>query len=113
MAVNSAFRRRLLICGILILAHCTRMLTSPANPLLKDVRRALARGGLTESGDLVAETFHLLEEALRSDIKIRVILTAESVEAAVRERLRKLPAVRVAIVDDAVFSKLADTESSQ
>ena len=37
------------------------MLTSSANPLLKDVRRALARGGLTEHGDLVAETFHLLE----------------------------------------------------
>jgi len=89
------------------------MLTSPANPLLKDIRRALARGGLTENGDVVAESFHLLDEALRSEVNIRVILTAESVEAAVRERLRRLPAVRVAVVDDAVFSKLADTESSQ
>src|SRR5262249_55282262 len=105
--------RRLLICGILILAYCTRMLTSPANPLLKDVRRAIARGGLTEKGELVAETFHLLDEALRSGIDIRVILTAESAEAAVRDRLRKLPAVRVAVVADAVFIKLADTESSQ
>jgi len=61
----------------------------------------------------VAESFHLLDEALRSEVNIRVILTAESVEAAVRERLRRLPAVRVAVVDDAVFSKLADTESSQ
>src|SRR5262245_2141075 len=89
------------------------MLSSPANPLLKEVRRALARGGLTEQGDLVAETFHLLEEVLRSEINIRVVLTAESAEAAVRDRLRRLPAVRVAVVDDAVFHKLADTQSSQ
>src|SRR5216683_1008017 len=109
MAVNSAFRSRLLICGILILAHCTRMLTSPSNPLLKDVRRALARGGLTGQGYLVAESFHLLDEALRSDIDIKVVLTAESVEPAVRDRLRRLPAIRVAVVNDAVFRKLADT----
>src|SRR6266487_3980442 len=113
MAVNSAFRRRLLICGILILAHCTRMLTSPANPLIKDVRRAVVRGGLTTQGYLVAEGFHLLDEALRSEIDIKVVLTAESVQAAVRDRLRLFPASRVAVVDDAVFRKLADTESSQ
>ena len=45
------------------------VLTSPANPLLKDVRRAIARGGLTPQGWMVAETPHLLEEALRSDSK--------------------------------------------
>jgi hypothetical protein len=42
-------------------------ITSAANPLLKDVRRAIARGTLTETGLCVAESFHLLEEALRSD----------------------------------------------
>src|SRR6266851_1134590 len=113
MAVNSAFRRRLLICGILILAHCTRMLTSPANPLLKDVRRAVARGGLTAQGYLAAEGFHLLDEALRSDIDIKVVLTSESAQPAVRDRLRRLPAIRVAVVEDSVFRILADTESSQ
>ena len=89
------------------------MLTSPAKPLLKDVRRALARGGLTGQGYLVAETFHLLEEALRSDIDIKMVLTAESVHSAVRDHVRRLPGIRVAVVDDAVFRKLADTESSQ
>src|SRR6266487_986731 len=112
MAVNSAFRRRLLICGILILAHCTRMLTSPANPLIKDVRRAVVRGGLTAQGYLVAEGFHLLDEALRSDIDIKMVLISESAQLAVRDRLR-LPAIRAAVVDDALFRKLADTESSQ
>jgi len=89
------------------------MLTSPANPLIKDVRRALARGGLTGDGYLAAEGFHLLDEALRSDIDVKVVLTAESVQPAVRDRLRGRPAIRVAVVDDAVFRILADTESSQ
>src|SRR6266849_6065350 len=107
MALNSdALRSKLLICGILILAYCTRMLTSPANPLLKDVRRAIARGGLTEQGYLVAETFHLLEEALRSDLDVKVILAAESVHSAVRDHVRRLPAIRLAVVDDDAFQKL-------
>jgi TrmH family RNA methyltransferase len=89
------------------------MLTSPANPLLKDVRRALARGGLTEQGYLVAETFHLLEEALRSDIDIKMVLTAESVHSTVRDHVRGLPSIRLVVVEDALFRKLADTESSQ
>src|SRR6266567_5471213 len=89
------------------------MLTSPANPLLKDVRRALARGGLTAQGCLVAEGFHLLDEALRSEIDINVVLTSESAEPAVRDRLRRLPAIRVAVANDSVFRKLTDTESSQ
>src|SRR6266446_4332525 len=89
------------------------MLTSPANPLLKDVRRAIARGGLTEQGYLVAETFHLLEEALSSDLDIKVILAAESVHATVRDRVRRLPGIRITIVDDDAFQKLAGTETSQ
>jgi TrmH family RNA methyltransferase len=89
------------------------MLTSPANPLLKDVRRAIARGGLTEQGYLVAETFHLLEEALRSDLDIKVVLAAESVHSAVRDHVRRLPSIRLEVVADAVFQKIGDTESSQ
>jgi len=101
--------------GILILAHMAQkeVLRSPANPLLKDVRRAIVRGGLTSQGLLVAETFHLLEEALRSNLDVKVILAAESVHAAVRDHVRRLAGIRLAIVDDALFHKLADTESSQ
>ena len=51
-------------------------IVSAANPLLKDVRRAIARGGLTSEGWAVAETFHLLEEALRSDCEVMTVLAA-------------------------------------
>jgi TrmH family RNA methyltransferase len=89
------------------------VLTSPANPMLKDVRRAIAHGGLTDDGYIVAETFHLLEEALRGDLEIKTILAAESVHAVVRDRLPAQAGIRLAIVADALFQKLGDTESSQ
>ena len=48
-------------------------ITSAANPLLKDVRRAILRGGLTDDGWCVAESVHLLEEALRSGREVPVV----------------------------------------
>jgi TrmH family RNA methyltransferase len=89
------------------------VISSPANPLLKDVRRAIARGGLTQQGLCVAETFHLLEEALRSDRAVPVILVAESVRSAVEKHVRGLASVRVVVLDDVLFQNLAGTETSQ
>jgi tRNA G18 (ribose-2'-O)-methylase SpoU len=54
-------------------------LTSPRNPLLKEIRKAILRGTTTEEGYAVAESFHLLEEALRSDCDISAVFAAESV----------------------------------
>jgi TrmH family RNA methyltransferase len=79
-------------------------ITSSANPLLKDVKRAIARGGLTEDGWCVAETFHLLEEAIRSGCEVKVVLAAESV---------KPPAgVKVTVVPEVLLRSVAGTESS-
>ena len=89
------------------------MLTSPANPLLKDVRKAISSGGLTERGYLLAETFHLLDEALRSGLDIKAILASESANAAVGARAAQLEGVRTVVVEDGVFAKLGSTESSQ
>lgn len=89
------------------------VITSASNPLLKDVRRALSRGGLTADGAAVAETFHLLEEALRSGCEVPVVLAAESMEAAVEKVMRRRTGIRVLIVADGIFNRLASTESSQ
>lgn len=88
-------------------------ITSTANSLVREVRRALARGGLTEDGCCVAETFHLLEEALRSECEVRTVLAAESARSAVEKHLRRLKQARVAIVADSVFRSLTTVESSQ
>jgi TrmH family RNA methyltransferase len=88
-------------------------ISSAANQLVKNVRRAIARGTLTEDGLCVAESFHLLEEALRSECAVRVVLAARSVQSAVEAHVRRLTGIRMAVLPDALFETLAGTESSQ
>ncbi len=88
-------------------------LTSPRNPMLKEIRKAIARGTATEQGFAVAEGFHLLEEALRSDCDISAVFAAESVRSAVESHVRGLRSIRVVVLADDVFQSLAATESSQ
>lgn len=88
-------------------------LTSPANPLLKEVRRAISRGARTREGYCVAESFHLLEEALRSDCGVKTVLAAESVRSAVESHVRRLPGLRVLVLDDRLFETVSGTEATQ
>ena len=88
-------------------------ISSAANPLLKDVRRAIVRGALTQQGLCVAETFHLLEEALRSDCEVKTVLAAESVRTAAERHVRSLAGVKVVVLPDNLFQSLAGTETSQ
>jgi RNA methyltransferase, TrmH family len=84
-------------------------IASAANPLVKEVRRAIARGGLTSQGWCVAETVHLLEEALRSRCAVRQVLVAESAQG----QLPRLDGARVAILPDDLLQKISGTEASQ
>jgi TrmH family RNA methyltransferase len=88
-------------------------ISSPANPLVKDIRGALRRGPLTEGGYCVAESFHLLEEALRSGSEIGAVVASERARAAVEERLGQRRDIRMAVVSESVFGKISATESSQ
>ncbi len=88
-------------------------ITSPANPLLKDVRRAIARGSLTSEGWLVAETFHLLEDALRSDCEVKAVLAAESVKSAAEAHVRGLDGIKVVVLPDPLLRAISGTESTQ
>jgi RNA methyltransferase, TrmH family len=96
----------------------TQTLLSEKNPLLKEVRRAAARGELTSGGGLidglaVAEGFYLLEEALGSRREIPVVIAAENVLATVATHLRGLKQTRVVAVSEAAFAHLATTETPQ
>jgi TrmH family RNA methyltransferase len=84
-------------------------ITSAANPLVKEVRRAIARGGLTHDGLCVAETFHLLEEALRSRRDVPVVLASESAA----QQLGRLRVPKLLILPDALFNSISATESAQ
>jgi len=88
-------------------------ITSPANPLLKEVRKAIARGSLTDEGWCVAESFHLLEEALRSDCEVKAVLAAESVRSAAEAHVRGLRGVKVVVTPDPLLQSVSGTENSQ
>ncbi len=94
-------------------AGAAERIASPHNPLLKEIRRAVQRGELTASGLAVAESFHLLEEALRSEAEIGSVLVAESVRATVDTHIRGLRRLRLTVLSDAAFESVASTEVSQ
>src|ERR1700692_3953154 len=89
-----------------------QVLLSDKNPLLKQVRRAVQKGALTDDGFAVAEGFHLLEEALKSNAEIGAVIVAQSGTGAIQAHL-KGRRLRVATVRDADFAALASTETPQ
>jgi RNA methyltransferase, TrmH family len=89
-------------------------ITSTANPLIKDVRRAIARGTLTDQGWCVAETFHLLEEAIRSRCEVKIVLSSESAHPETQDLLdRSNAAVKLAVLPDTLFQSIAGTQTTQ
>ena len=88
-------------------------LTSPKNPLLQDIRQAAAAGTPTESGLVVAEGPHLLEEALRGGC-----WTLEQVVTTAEGRLRfshllDRTHAKVIEVSERAFRTLSAVEHSQ
>jgi RNA methyltransferase, TrmH family len=88
-------------------------LTSARNPLLKEIRKAVTRGTLTDSGYCVAESFHLLEEAVRSDCEIGAVIASEQVRDTVERRVNRLRGIEVISVPDVLFGEVSTTEASQ
>src|ERR1700684_3455025 len=88
------------------------VLLSEKNPLLKQVRRAVQKGSLTDDGFAIAEGFHLLEEALQSQAEIGTVIVSQSVRGAIQSHVKGLKR-RVVSVRDADFPSLASTETPQ
>ncbi|HWF11580.1 MAG TPA: RNA methyltransferase [Bryobacteraceae bacterium] len=86
--------------------------TSAANPLIKDLRRALSHG-ITDEGWCIAESFHLLEEALRSERIVRVVLASESAKSTVERHISGLRGARRVVMPDRLFQTISSTETSQ
>src|ERR1700687_1602914 len=99
--------------ALVLTVYFMPILTSPRNPLLKEVRKAILRGTLTDDGVCVAESFHLLEEALRSDCEISAVFAAESVRTAVESHVRGLKKIRVVVLPDDLFHSISSTEASR
>ena len=88
-------------------------ITSRRNPLLRQVRHAASRRRLTDSGAALAESPHLLDEALRSGIEIERVFASASAAAAVAARIPPHRRIRLHVVDDRLFGQVATTSRSQ
>jgi TrmH family RNA methyltransferase len=88
-------------------------LSSAQNPLLKAIRRAAKAGSLTGDGCCLAESVHLLVEALRSECRIEMVLVAEPAVDTLRRLLPAGFSFRVARLPERLFNSLASTETSQ
>jgi TrmH family RNA methyltransferase len=88
---------------------------SDQNPLVKQIRRAVSRGTLTEDGYAVAEGPHLLEEALAARCEIRAVILSELAKPGLVSDLARdtagLPEPRQ--VSEKTFRSLASTETPQ
>jgi TrmH family RNA methyltransferase len=83
-------------------------ITSPANALLKDIRKAQEKGSVTSDGRLIAEGPHLVEEAARSGLRIACVIVSEGVKLP-----HGLRADRVVEVPERLFGGIAGTETPQ
>jgi TrmH family RNA methyltransferase len=88
-------------------------LTSIRNPLLKSVRRAVARGELTAEGYAVAEGIHMLEEAVRSGREIAAVFISETARTGLESRFAKISWTPSHVLADALFSQISTTEATQ
>lgn len=88
---------------------------SDQNPLVKQIRRAVSHGTLTQDGYAVAEGLHLLEEALRARCEIRAVILSEAAKPGLLSDITldfpRLPEPRQ--VNEKTFRSLSSTETPQ
>ena len=88
-------------------------ITSASNPWVKSLRRAASRGTPVQGGLAIAESPHLLQEAIRSGTQIDRVFATERMYERVAAALpphRRVPTHRVS---DRIFGRVSTTARSQ
>jgi TrmH family RNA methyltransferase len=90
------------------------VIISRQNPLVKQLRRAFAQGEPTESGHVAVEGLRLIEEAIRSGLRLHAIFFSKSaVSRAERLLLQVSKNVEAVVLPDEVFAGAVATEHPQ
>lgn len=91
-----------------------RPVSSAQNALVKELRKAFFRGEPTADGAIAIDSVHLVEEALRSGLRVRALFVSQSAQARAERLLPQLAAsVDLLLLPDAVFAGVVSTESPQ
>ena len=84
------------------------------NPLIKQLRQAFSRSELTDSGDCAIEGFRIVEEAIRSGLRISAVFFRESAQDRAERLLPQIGAqVETLLLPDKLFDSLVPSESPQ
>ena len=84
------------------------------NALIKEVRRAFARGELTAKGECAVEGVRIVEEAIRSGLHLRAVLFSESGQARAGRLLPQLAAqVETLLLPDKLFTGVVPSDTPQ
>ncbi len=88
-------------------------ITSRSNAWLKQLRQVAARGTTTADGFALAESPHLLQEAIRSEVRIQRVFASERVQESVGAAMPPHRQVPLHPVADRLFQDLATTTRNQ
>jgi len=89
-------------------------LAGRSNALLKELRLAFARGELTEDSCCAVEGIRLIEEGIRSGLKLKALFVSKSGERRVQSLLPQIGShTEILIVEDKLFASAVPTETPQ
>ncbi|HEX7896119.1 MAG TPA: RNA methyltransferase substrate-binding domain-containing protein, partial [Terriglobales bacterium] len=84
------------------------------NSLLKELRQIFSRGELTSDGECAVEGFRIIEEAVRSGIRLRAVFFSESAEARAHRLLPQISNhAEALLVPDKLFASAVPSQTPQ
>ena len=84
------------------------------NSLLKELRQVFSRGELTSSGECAVEGFRIIEEAVRSGLRVRAVFFSESAEPRVPRLLPQISNhAEALLVPDKLFASAVPSQTPQ
>jgi len=91
-----------------------RSVTSAQNSLVKELRKAFSRSEPSGDGSVAIEGIRLVEEAIRSGLRLRAVFFSESARAYADRLLPQIAAqAETLLLPDKVFSSAVATETPQ
>lgn len=95
-------------------AQRLRKIEGRHNPLVKEVRQAFARGELTGDGNCAIEGLRIVEEAIRSGLRLRAVLFKRSAENVAERLLPQIGShVETLLLADSLFDSVVPSETPQ
>lgn len=91
-----------------------RLVNSRQNARVKELRRSFAEAALSEQGEVAIEGMHLVEEAIRSGLRLGTVFFSESARERAHKLLPQLSAhAEALLLPDDVFASAVPSETPQ